>query len=230
MLDNIFTPLDEHLSLLAAKLDKGASSLLPQIVKRLSAEVRDGSSCIDLSESIDTVNDLKKSSIVGNPGDDLPFILTEDSLLYLGRYYHYECVLSELLNKMASISFPKDSDTTLETIKDPEQKLAVQTALTKRLTIISGGPGTGKTWTAAQIIIALLKTGVSKVAVAAPTGKAANRLNESLQKTIPSELPETISTIHKLLGIRMDGSTRYHETNKLPYNSVIIDEASMVDL
>lgn len=120
-----------------------------------------------------------------------------------------------------------------------EQQNAIHMANKSAFSIITGGPGTGKTFTVAQLVIALqqdrgAKNNISKanLALAAPTGKAAQRMQESLQNAIQHagvsiQLPEA-KTIHRLLGIGQGGRPRYHTDNQLSEDIVIVDEASML--
>ncbi|MBI5607462.1 MAG: exodeoxyribonuclease V subunit alpha [Deltaproteobacteria bacterium] len=119
------------------------------------------------------------------------------------------------------------------------QALAV--AARRRLTLILGGPGTGKTYSIRLLLAALLAERPDlRVVLAAPTGKAAVRMTEAMREAeraapaddkvaqILANLPS--ATVHKLLGKRPDGSVRHHRDNPLPADLVIVDEASMVDL
>lgn len=111
-----------------------------------------------------------------------------------------------------------------------KQKLAVYLALTGNFTVISGGPGTGKTYVISEIIRHLISSGIrsDRIRVAAPTGKAAKRFSESLND---SDIGITGETIHKLLDYSMSsGIFRYNENNKLDCDFIIIDEVSMVDM
>ncbi|HPJ18966.1 MAG TPA: AAA family ATPase, partial [Actinomycetota bacterium] len=120
------------------------------------------------------------------------------------------------------------------------QRLAAATAALRRLAIIAGGPGTGKTTTVARIVALLRGLAPATVALAAPTGKAAARLQEAvataLQGMDPADQdrvgPLSASTLHRLLGWRPDsrGRFRHDRTNPLPHDVVIVDETSMVSL
>ncbi len=129
----------------------------------------------------------------------------------------------------------------------PEQQDAINMANQSAFSIITGGPGTGKTFTVAQLVMALQSASdqdqsrtknttnsihKANLALAAPTGKAAQRMQESLQQAIeragiPMQLPEA-KTIHRLLGIGQGGQPRYNADNPLSEDIVIIDEASML--
>ncbi|WP_435978431.1 exodeoxyribonuclease V subunit alpha [Psychrobacter sp. DM4] len=129
---------------------------------------------------------------------------------------------------------------------NPEQQKAIYMANRSAFSIITGGPGTGKTFTVAQLVIALQQVNSDKemlgaagetstsinLALAAPTGKAAQRMQESLQDAIGCagidiQLPEA-KTIHRLLGIGQGGRPRYNQDNPLSEDIIIVDEASML--
>lgn len=130
---------------------------------------------------------------------------------------------------------------------DDAQREAARTAATRRLCVISGGPGTGKTSTVVKILALLaeqrLRAGEPppRALLLAPTGKAAMRLTESIRdakakldcdENVRAAIPEASSTIHRALGV-IEGSTtrfRHHRDNPLPADVVLVDEASMVDL
>ncbi|CAM3513034.1 RecBCD enzyme subunit RecD [Vibrio aerogenes CECT 7868] len=125
------------------------------------------------------------------------------------------------------------------------QKTAAATALTRQFTVISGGPGTGKTTTVTRLLAALVVQAQAHqiaplIRLVAPTGKAAARLTESIGQAIEklpvspeikALLPVQASTLHRLLGVR-PGSAEFlhHEQNLLHVDILVVDEASMVDL
>ena len=229
----------------------------------LSRGVVGGDVCLDLAcalqdgeadgygiESLESwVQRLRDFSVVGAPGDFRPLILDDANRLYLHRYWRYQEELAaailkrgaathfdrELLREGFGRIFPRSSDTETDW-----QRVAALAALSRRFCVISGGPGTGKTSTVVKVLALLLEQlgGEScRIALAAPTGKAAARLKESIlggvecADEVRALIPEDVSTIHRLLGyLKGSCSFRHNRDNPLPYDLVIVDEASMVSL
>ncbi len=199
--------------------------------------------------------------ILGRPGDYKPLIV-EGDYLYHQRLLDQENRVAESLRRRLAASpraiDPSKIETAIQDVLEhpavigerpvqlsAEQQQAIRTAIGRSLTAISGGPGTGKTSVVVSILRVLARLGVAmeSVALAAPTGKAANRMEAVHPKrlvAIPNRgetdgeilqhLPEA-KTLHRLLGYssRM-GGFRHHENNPLAYEVVIVDEASMIDL
>jgi exodeoxyribonuclease V alpha subunit len=193
---------------------------------------------------------LTKSGAAAGPGGFAPLVIEKPAMLYLYRYWEYERDLAENLITRAQEPPGKDvlavSARAVEgfmqgrVCSEPDwQRVAACTALLKKLCIISGGPGTGKTTVVGDIIslaFSLDQDVLPRIALAAPTGKAAVRLQEAVGEKLSSlglpvsEIP-IASTIHRLLGsVRGTPYFRHDEANRLPYDLVVIDEASMVDL
>jgi len=199
---------------------------------------------------------LMESKVVGVPQapDSLPLIL-DGERLYLHRYFDYECRLASSLaarsmdrsGAIATITLPPNvvalldrlfAANALEPGAPDWQKIAAITALLGRLTIISGGPGTGKTTTVVNLLACLLEADPGcRIALTAPTGKAAARLTEvilqragHLPEILRTKLPTESSTIHRLLGSTPNGEFRYNAANELPIDVLVVDEASMLDL
>ncbi|MFE7799114.1 exodeoxyribonuclease V subunit alpha [Nocardia sp. NPDC057440] len=172
-------------------------------------------------------------------------------LLYLDRYYQQEQTIRRVLTERSSdhpVVDPTIVRRELDRLFDPSagaaldrQRLAAALAATHWTTVVAGGPGTGKTHTIARIL-ALLdahqranpKLPALRIAMAAPTGKAAARLQEAVREQAGAlDLPElTAATLHRLLGWQRGRTTkfRYHEFNRLPYDVIVVDETSMVSL
>ena len=118
------------------------------------------------------------------------------------------------------------------------QRAAAALSLTSRLTVVSGGPGTGKTTTVVGMLACLIDANPSlTIALAAPTGKAAQRMQEALlarAASLPAEiadrLPRSAQTLHRLLGLGQGVRARHGRDNPLPYDVLVVDEASMIDV
>jgi exodeoxyribonuclease V alpha subunit len=181
--------------------------------------------------------------------DDRPLRLL-DGLLYLDRYWREEQLVRDQLDTRTSRTPPTIDTHRLRGAVDrlfpgpaPDlQRLAVAACTTGWMTVIAGGPGTGKTTTVARLLAVLAETfePTPRVALAAPTGKAAARMQEAVSEefarlsTKDVELPTAppASTLHRLLGWRPDSHSRFrfNRHNHLPYDVVIVDETSMVSL
>ena len=191
---------------------------------------------------------------------DQPLVL-DGERLYLRRYWRDETLVARAVRERAEAARPVDIATTrdwLDRLFPPQpqapgpdwQKLACAIALRSNVAIITGGPGTGKTYTVARLLALLFATapeaGRQRVALAAPTGKAAARLKQSIDKAL-SELAERVGgdlplreltarmgaarTLHSLLGARPDSRAfAHHRGNPLDVDVLIVDEASMVHL
>ncbi len=174
---------------------------------------------------------------LGNPGDRAPLIL-DGGRLYLHRLWTCQHDLAERLAARAvapPLAVSAALDKTLVRAfggeAQADQLAAARAVASRSLAVVSGGPGTGKTTAAVRALGAMLAVGGLRVAVAAPTGKAVARLKEALAAAgIPADAV-TAATVHRLLGIRPDtGRPRHDPADPLPYDLVIADEVSMVDL
>lgn len=189
---------------------------------------------------------------VGVPGERKPLLLDHAGRLYLYRFRMYEQQVAEGILQRCAAGVDVDQVTLSEGLarlfpataegESCRQREAAESALRSRFSVISGGPGTGKTSTVVRILALLLEQpggNGHRIAMAAPTGKASTRLTASiaaLQATLPCSdavrhsMPATVSTLHRLLGQVHGGGFRHHRENRLPVDTLIIDEASMVDL
>ena len=218
------------------------------------------------------LDDLRSSPLVRSAadGEDLgqPLVLSHaegDPLLYLRRYWlHEQKVVQQILQRCASSQTVDEplAAQWLNRLFDPEaktgtdadevnwQKLACAVALRASLTVITGGPGTGKTYTAARLLALLFAMSPEpshlRVALAAPTGKAAARLRQSIDFSLQElgarlgtelDLPTltqrmgAAKTLHSLLGARLETREfRFNASNPLDVDILIVDEASMIHL
>lgn len=185
------------------------------------------------------------------PGDR-PLRLVGDRL-YLERYWQEESIVADQLRRhRATAPDPPEAELLqaarreLLSNADPDQAVAAIMPSLAGVTVIAGGPGTGKTRTLARLLAVLHRTlpRPPLIALAAPTGKAALRMQEALSESfhdpaapLPADLVESLSglnatTIHRLLGWVPGSRTRFvhHQTNPLPHDVVVIDETSMVNV
>ncbi|MEV8376032.1 exodeoxyribonuclease V subunit alpha [Kribbella sp. NPDC056861] len=230
--------------------------------------VRAGSICLDLTEVRDEVGEdgaelpwpelhgwlaaVEASPLLADPHP----LRLEDTRLYFDRYWREEAQVEqdlrlradrkdpEIANEKALRAgltrlFPGDSYT--------EQRTAAETAARQWTTVLTGGPGTGKTTTVAGLLALLAEQAELAgdrrpwIALTAPTGKAAGRLEEAVRREMNERLnaedTERLGdfharTLHMLLGGRPDSSTRFRHdrTNRLPHDIIVVDETSMVSL
>jgi len=178
------------------------------------------------------------------------------SALYLDRYWREEEQVAADLVKLAEPDDGVDLDVLADGLArlsagedpDPSQQHAAAAAALRRLAVVAGGPGTGKTTTVARIVVLLEEQAIARgadpplIALAAPTGKAAARLQEAVHSSSEAlDVSEPIrarlldlraSTIHRLLGWKPGSHSRFRHdrTNRLPHDVVIVDETSMVAL
>ena len=257
--------IDQHFAALMNRLAKVPSPELELAAKLVTHFCGHGDVCVALRAITPTdaakiggsdvpplknwVKKLRASGVVGEPGEFAPLILDETERLYLQRYWKYEDELGRNLQTRLGDNPIRDFNQTelassLERrfpTQSDLQKVAAFVAATSRLCVISGAPGTGKTRTIV-LICALLTELAGKrelnFALAAPTGKAAARLKETIVQTrlalgLPEEvkLPAGASTIQRLLGAKGNSPHFRHDAkNPLAADVVIVDEASMVDL
>ena len=185
--------------------------------------------------------------------------------LYFQKYYFHEKALHTRIKAFLSVDPSCDaSDSSIDSIlneiysgeqslrlgktgrpisRDPDQVAAIRQTLSSPFTIVSGGPGTGKTSVMVNILRGLVRTGIpaNQIALAAPTGRAARRITEAVSNLLPTiPLPSNKdrqllalkgSTLHKLLRYsRHRHDFYYHKGNPMPVDVAIIDEVSMVDV
>ncbi|NUF27511.1 exodeoxyribonuclease V subunit alpha [Gilliamella sp. ESL0254] len=237
------------------------------LVLSLSKEVRAGHVCLNLTflnhatiepllwlalgspseQDWNTTLEQARQSQVVSDGTNLSPLVFIDDKIYFQRMWLDEKNVAQYFNHTTFDDQPyyySDLNAILNQLfthyqsQIDWQKVAVAAALTRKVAIISGGPGTGKTTTVAKILAGILLTNPNaRIVTAAPTGKAASRLTESLSRTIEQlaftslNLKAEAITLHRLLGAKADNSSFTHnKNNPLHIDVLVIDEASMVDL
>lgn len=188
--------------------------------------------------------------VVGGDAGPLRPLRLVDGLLYLDRYYRQEQTVRRILDERAHGHPAVDEallraglDELFRDFADPSrpsdapdrQRIAAAVAATHWTSVIAGGPGTGKTHTVARVLALLERQQPGlRIGLAAPTGKAAARLQESVREQadavgLRADLPAM--TLHRMLGWQRGTSRfRHNETNHLPYDVIVVDETSMVSL
>lgn len=235
---------------LLLRLDAQHGAALRPLLQRLLQALEAGNVCLHgLSDEELAV--LRSSPLVAAASAYAPLIL-EKRRLYFARQWLDEVELAAGILRLAAAAPDEVPDEArlvevLQQLFGAEngldwQRMAAKLALQRRFLTISGGPGTGKTTTVVRLLAALAMTSSRPLvmAMAAPTGKAAARLTESvraaqarmaLSATLKATLPQSAQTLHRLIGL-IPGVTqpKHHAANPLPLDVLVIDEASMIDL
>lgn len=269
--NQLFSALDRHFARFISRFAGSHTEALYSAAALVSRATGNGDVCLDLNAwagqpvaglplpacpPVDRwVAALRAASAVGRPGDRRPLVLDENNRLYLHRYWDYESGLAARIRLRAVSPPPEHLDIgRLQAAIRRHfvggcgtgidwQQVAAAVAVLKRFTVITGGPGTGKTTTVAKILSVWeeLHQGLSaRTLLAAPTGKAAARLKESLRqrpgRPAPADgcgagPPYDVYTLHRLLR-PVPGTPLFHHNAEapLPVDLMIVDEVSMVDL
>lgn len=235
------------------RVDKTDDQVIPLTAALLSEAVSQGHVCLNLNNS-STFNDavkpllpelmhewvarLKNSNVVGNAGEYRPMIIDDKGLLYLYRHWQDEQNVAANIKKRSQVVNLLDEEQLRQDFADWQttidgidwQKVAVLMALTRQFCVISGGPGTGKTTVVLKLLQSLKNQQAEcRIALAAPTGKAAARLQQATSQSGESLIQA--KTLHRLLGITADNDQgRFNQERTLPFDIIIVDEASMIDI
>ncbi|OBH44842.1 exodeoxyribonuclease V subunit alpha [Mycobacterium mantenii] len=254
----VLDPADVHVAQRLTSLTGESDERVALAVALVVRALRGGSVCVDLRAvpaqvddadlpwpgAADWMSAVRASALLQTP----PVLRLLGDLLYFDRYWLEEQqVCTDLLALSAAPATVESSS--YERLFPPgysEQRAAAEVAVSQALTVLTGGPGTGKTTTVARLLALLTeqaeRAGLPKprIALAAPTGKAAARLAEAVAAGIEeltaadrarlTGLPGT--TLHRLLGPRPDTSVRFKHNrgNRLPHDVIVVDETSMVSL
>ena len=175
-------------------------------------------------------------------------LVVDNGLVYVRRFCEHECHVADGLRELAGTQLSRTSSSLVSDVLGLTlgQQRAVDICAATRLGVLTGPPGSGKTRTVAALVAdELINSSTARVALAAPTGKAAARMSESIAESItllsaavdaaiaataPAIQMLSPSTVHRLLGARGTGGFRYDKQNPLPYDLIIVDEASMLSL
>jgi exodeoxyribonuclease V alpha subunit len=246
----------QRVTALAGEFDEDVALAVALAVRAL----RGGSVCVDLRtvaadcgvrelpwpEPVPWLAAVRGSRLVRDPA---ALRLHDDRLVYLDRYWREEQQVCADLLALSAAAGPRGDVPAFERLFPAgfdEQRVAAEMALSQALTVLTGGPGTGKTTTVARLLALLAEQAAltgrhgPRIALAAPTGKAAARLAEAVG--VEAEKLDTVDrdrlaglravTLHRLLGSRPGTSVRFRHDrgNRLPHDVIVVDEASMVSL
>ena len=225
------------------------AKVLGDLVAKLARNAGEGASYLTAEEVAGFTSEAKSFAAIGDEDAGLPLVETSTGRVYFRRHFEYEREVARALALRVARPAVDPSPDALEFFGqslaqqvDEHQALAVGVALRKNLLLLTGGPGTGKTRTIVVMLAALIQANPSlRIALAAPTGKAAFRMRQSVLQTMDAlDLPEGIrsslsdcaeaTTLHRLLGWQPGVDFRRNGKNPLPHDMVVLDEASMVDL
>jgi len=213
------------------------------ILQQLVEASLQGDSCIEVDTTqLEALGDLAVSGEIATT-QVAPCVYDQQGLA-LYRYWQLEQRLAHQICRLKRQTTQTiDLSSYQNLLSDEYQQAALKMVLQQWLSIITGGPGTGKTYTLARIIAALNQMIPDiRIAMAAPTGKAAQRMQEALQNSfndpkllesglITDELRnQTTQTLHRLLGMGNRQTPRFDQKQPLPYDVIVVDEASMLDL
>lgn len=224
----------------ASHMHEDAHAQALELVQEILLATTQGDSCIAKQGRNTAVLDTLISDDQTVQTEVAPFV-QDDEFVYLYRYWQLEQRLATQVLRLKKQAIQQvDVSAYDDLLSDEHQKKALVNAAKNAFNIITGGPGTGKTYTLARII-AVLHQAIPdiRIAMAAPTGKAAQRMGEALQNSLSDPKLHSFGldqnlfnpmTLHRLLGLGNQHVPRFNLRQPLPYDVIVVDEASMLDL
>jgi len=253
--------IDRAFARFLATLEPNVDARVLAMAALVSRELGEGHICVDVGRLGEIEASLAEperwigtSSLVAGPaGDPAAPLVLDGGWIYLRRFWRDEArVADAVVSRFGSLPVPADLDVELDRLfpRDGDgpdwQKIACAIAIRGAFAVVTGGPGTGKTTTVVRVLGLLQalahREGLPRLRIrlAAPTGKAAARLNASIagqierldvEAAVKQAIPAEVTTLHRLLGSRPDSRAfRHDRDNPLHVDVLVIDEASMIDL
>lgn len=218
------------------------SEAAEQSIQQLLLAMSRGESCIDLGTHVQALQGIAVDYRQLNR-QIAPLVYDAQSL-YLYRYWQLEQAVARHVARLKQQQIQAvDIADYAHLLPDPHQQSALDMVANQGLSLITGGPGTGKTYTLARIIAVLNHTLPNlRIAMAAPTGKAAQRMKQALSFAFEDQALNDLGlvddnlrqletfTLHRLLGLGFHRPARFNAEQPLPYDLIVVDEASMLDL
>ena len=233
-----YVALAEHFAQLYMDTTTSQKEHIKQLIISLGQALEVGHTCLFISQSNPHFKQMQHPAIVDESNAQAqpsPLVRAGD-YVYFYRQWQQENQLAEqlmrILQPVRAVSVQFDANEKA----NERQRQAIRLAANASFSLITGGPGTGKTFTLVKIVSALQQDQPDlRIALAAPTGKAAQRMQSVLDfafeaSNIVSNQIQAAQTIHRLLGLGSGGKPRYHAQALLPYDLIVLDEGSMLDL
>lgn len=230
-----YDAIARHLCQFHQSQDADENNYIYQFIIKLGQALQAGHTCLPVSaEFADLTHPLlvDESAALATPA---PLVRAGD-YVYFYRQWQQEYRLAEQLVRLLQPVRLLNVQSEIDTGANALQQQAIALASRQSFSLITGGPGTGKTYTLVRIVRRLQQAQADlRIALAAPTGKAAQRMQSVLNEAFSHENVDSgfihpAQTVHRLLGLGGFSQPRYHAYNPLPYDLIILDEGSMLDL
>jgi len=243
--------------------ERTGSEPLSRVIEEASRAEIEGHACAQLNANEFDLDELRTHPWVSDGAQVTPVVITPDARAFLWRnWIHEESIAAQILARVGAAAAALDAAAEadlltlfsgVEALKGKSQIAAVRAMVGQQFFMLSGGPGTGKTTTVLRMLLMCQRISMRagrhlRIAMAAPTGKAAQRLSQSVRlgaeelranliadsgdwADVLASVPDGAKTLHRLLGSQPhEDRFRYRKDSPLPYDLVVVDEASMVDL